>query len=270
MIDWFSGSSNAIKRVSNVVCWLVLVLVFFVAGCEQGYREEVSRPPLVAPGFVIPGYASRAIEAGGGLDTWVKTEQIEVGCVATFYQPDGSFYLTEQHYEIYPWLNSIRISAKEPQGEFVWQLSNGRFSVLEGAQQVDVLPVAVCEGWFAEAILNITTAPARFLDESVEFKKASEPVKIEGQWYYSIERVAPHKTGIWSKAVFYQNRDNSLVDMLWFADVNGESASGGLAVRGYDYRRIARDGVLVPTKIEILNADALGALRERLVKIDFE
>jgi len=268
MIDWFSGSSNAVKRVSNVVHWLVVVLFFFVAGCEQRYEDEqVAHPPFVAPGFVIPDYASRAIEASGGLDTWVKTEQIQVGCVATFYQPDGSFYLTEQHYEIYPWLNSIRISAKEPQGEFVWQLSNGRFSVLEGAGRVDVLPVAVCEGWFAEAILNITTAPARFLDESVEFRKASEPVKIEGQWYYSIERAAPHKAGIWSKAVFYQNKDNSLVDMLWFAGVNGERF---LAVRGYDYRRIEKDGVLVPTKIDILNADALGALRERLVKIDFE
>jgi hypothetical protein len=42
-----------------------------------------------------------------------------------------------------------------------------------------------------------------------------------------------------------------------------------LAVRAYDYRKVEKKQVLVPTKIEIFRIDAKGVLQERLVKIDF-
>jgi hypothetical protein len=76
-----------------------------------------------------------------------------------------------------------------------------------------------------------------------------------------------------SKAVFYQDRDSSLVDMLLFADMTGEKF---LAVRGYDYTEVVRmdsqgekEGVRVPVRIEIFRTDTRGNLQERLVKIDY-
>jgi len=136
---------------------------------------------------------------------------------------------------------------------------------LEGAERVDALPVAIENRHLADAILNIITAPVRFLDKSFTFTKVPQPVKIEGQWYYPIERERIFIGAIpyWSKVVFYQNRDTSLVDMLWFA---GEKF---LAVRGYDYREVEKKGVAVPTRIEIFRTDADGVLQERLVKIDY-
>ena len=207
-------------------------------------------------------YAIQAIEAAGG-GVWTKMEKLQLDCVVTFYQPDGSFYLTEQRYEVYPWSNSIRISAREPQGRFVWQLSEGQFDVLQGDHQI-----SVPERCFSEAILNIITAPARLLDGSVEFTKQTAAVKVRGQWYYPIGR--RNKPDVessrrLSEAIFYQDRDISLVDMIRFACIGTEKF---LAVRGYDYTEIEKGGVLVPARIEIFSTDARGDSQKRLVKID--
>ena len=273
--------NKMINRFSNTMCRLIFVAAFVVAGCQQEYKEEDKSPyePLLDPNFIVPDYASRAIEATGGLDAWTKAKKLRLDCVVTFYNSDGSFYLTEQDYEIYPWSNSIRISATEPQGNFVWELSRGG---LEGGGSWHTgvgFPVELCsKQYFAELILDITTAPVRFLDKSVVFTKDSRPVKMEGLWYHSIERVNPHKTGIFSYAVFYQNRSTFLVDMLWFAGVDSPVIASeaqpsvaipiSLAVRGYDYREVEKGGVRLPAKIEIFRTDAAGVLQERLVKID--
>ncbi len=279
------------NRFSKII-WLVLIAAFVVAGCEQGQKEETSvYEVLLDPNFVMPEYASRAIEATGGLDqplrgagleAWRNKKKLELDCVVTLYKPDGSFYLTEQHHEIYPPSNSVRISALEPQGKFVWQLSGGIFTVLEGAEQVGALPIMAVNYYFAEAILDITTAPVRFLDKSFAFTKGTKPVKIEGQWYYPIERAPPLRGAgrekiladdliladipYWPKVVFCQNTGTARIDMLWFVGAGEEKF---LAVRGYDYKEVEKGGILVPAKIEIFATDADGVLQERLVKIDY-
>jgi len=286
------------------MCWLVLAAAFVVVGCEQGHKEEASRPRagLTDPNFVMPEYASRAIEATGGRQAWRNKKKLGLDCVVTLYKPPrllvedksgGSFYLTEQHHEVYsvqgpdfqPPLNSIRISALEPQGKFVWQLSGELFSVLEGAEQVGALPI-MANRYFAEAILNITTAPVRFLDKSFAFTKGTKPVKMEGQWYEPIvRRDSPGERAkilvddiadlpYWPKVVFYQNTDTARVDMIWFVAADEKKF---LAARGYDYKEVEKGSILVPTKIEIFRTDAespaLGransVLLERLVKIDY-
>jgi len=260
MSNWFS----------KTIC-LVLVAVFILAGCERKYEKDVdvlaSEPNLVT--LSVPSdYAARAIKAAGGLDAWTKTKELQLDCVVTFYQPDGSFYLTEQSYEVYPWSNAIRISAQEPKGRFVWQLTKGKFDVLEGTEQIDNFPSAVGGYCFAEAILNIITAPARLLDKSVEFTEQTVAVKIQGQWYYPINRQSRTFFGLaerLSDAVFYQNRDNSLIDMFWLACRMGDKF---LTVRGYDYKELEKGGNLVPARIEIFSADARGSYQKQLVKID--
>jgi hypothetical protein len=265
------------NQFSNTVCWLILVMVFVVAGCEQEYKPDVD---VLAQGpdedalAAIPNHTSRTIKATGGLRAWTEAKKLRADCVFTFYDSDGSRYMTEQCYEIYPWSNSIRIFAEEPRGKFVCQLSEGVFSVSKGPEQVRALRTAVVNRYFAEAILNITTAPVRFLDKSVEFTKELQPVKIKGQWYYPIRqtiRLASSELGVSqlakTKAVFYQNRDSSLVDLLWLGDVDGETF---LAVRGYDYHEVRKNSVWLPAKIEIFATDTSGALQQRLVKIDFK
>ncbi|MHC4572259.1 MAG: hypothetical protein ACYS0C_09335 [Planctomycetota bacterium] len=258
-----------INRLLNIVCRLVFVMAFIVAGCKQTYKSDMlAYGPDVNEIVVTDDYTPRAIGATGGYQPWMEAIKLEFDCVVTFYNPDSSFYLTEQHYEIYPWSNSIRISAAEPQGRFVWLLSEGRFTVPEGTEQFCALPPLVDSRCFAEAILDMTTAPVRFLDKSVKFSKLPGPVKLEGLWYYPIEQAGTDEIEKpLYKVVFYLNNATSLVDMIWFVSVEGQKS---LAVRGYDYRKVEERQVLVPTKMEIFRIDDKGVLQQRLVKIDFE
>ena len=271
-----------INRLLNIVCRLIFAMAFIVAGCKQEYKGDVlAYGPDVNAIVVTDDYKPRAIGATGGYQAWMEAIKLDFDCVVTFYNPDGSgtpnainrvwepsFYLTEHHYEIYPWSNSIRISAIEPQGKFVWLLSQGRFTVLGGAERFCALPPLVERRCFAEAILDMTTAPVRFLDKSVEFNKLSGPVKLEGLWYYPIEKAGTDEIEKpLYKVVFYLNDDTSLVDMIWFVSVDGQKS---LAVRGYDYRKVEKTQVLVPNKVEIFRIGGKGVLQERLVKIDFK
>ncbi|MHC4322931.1 MAG: hypothetical protein ACYSUX_01515 [Planctomycetota bacterium] len=251
---------------------LVLAAVFILAGCKQ-QQQDVNVMELAQEADVISvpsDEAMRATEATGGLNAWKKTAKLQLDCVVTFYRPDGSSYLTEQRYEVDPWLNSIQISADEPQGAFVWQFSDGQFNVLQGAGQIDELPSAVPSSCFAEGILDIITAPVRFMDGSVEFSERSEPVRIQGKWYYPINRQEKVFTGGISEAVFYQDRDSSVVDMIRLT-----CTGTGLArdrkvqyVRGYDYESAEKGTPSIPTRIEIFETDARDRTQKRLVKID--
>jgi len=263
---------------SEIICLVfVAVAVFVLVGCEQStgrltaQRKEdtdvLARGPEVEAISVPSDEAARAIEATGGLNAWKQTTKLQLDCVVTFYQPDGSFYLTEQHYEVSPWLNSIQISADEPQETFVWKLSNGQFDVLKGAGQIDAMTVA--GRCLAEGILNIITAPVRFLDQSVDFTKQDTAVRIQGQWYYPVVRKSRDGAARISEAVFYQDRDNSFVDLIRLAGMDA-GGSGGMSVqyvRGYDYEEVDK-GVMIPKRIEIFGTDARDRSRERLVKID--
>jgi hypothetical protein len=105
-------------------------------------------------------------------------------------------------------------------------------------------------------------APVHFLNREVEFPKSSEPVKMQGLWYYPIEsRGTSDET---RKVVFYQNRDTSLVDIILFV---GKKES--LLARGYDYRQARTTGVLLPARIEVFAASPAGAIQRRLLKIDY-
>ena len=55
--------------------------------------------------------------------------------------------------------------------------------------------------------------------------------------------------------------------MVWFAAAGEEKF---LMIRGYDYEKAQKQGVLVPAKIEIFETDAAARLQQRLVKIDLK
>jgi len=262
------------KRLSNTI-WLVVAAGFVVAGCTgQSTPNEADalavRPADAEKLLPATDYAARAIQAAGGLPAWKKKTVIEFDCVVTSYQQDNTFYLTEQHYQVFPWSNSIRISGREPEGEYVWQLSNGRFGVLQGREQYSELWAGVGSSCVAEIILNVVTTPARLLDESAEFARVAKPVKLQGQWYYPIQRST--KAGLLSTAplrdaVFNQNRDTMLVDMLLLACGDANTL---LIVRGHDYAEVEKGGVLIPTKIEVFKSDLSASVRRRVVTLDLQ
>lgn len=273
---------SLIKKTVLLFALATLPLEF--CGCQrlQKKREEVLAVGPNVESLIAPeDYAVQIIKVAGGIQNWIKTKDIGIDCVATFYDTDGSFYLTERHFEVYPWSNSIQIFADEPMGRFVWQLSNGRFNILKGNESTDVSPGIISYHDFSDSVLNIITAPVRLLDKEAVFAKGSEAIKISGQWYYPIERtyrvIQEEKTSkkdqrdivkpakpYWSKVIYYLNRDSSIVYFIWFGDINSEKF---LAVRGYDYRVLERKNVLIPTKMEIFKSNTRADFKERLVTI---
>lgn len=254
-----------ISRFTQGILWSILVFVLVLAGCHRKYEEDVlAQPPDVNAINVTGDYAPRTIGATGGYQAWIDTIELERDCVVTYYKPDGSFYFTEQHQEIYPWSNAIRISAQEPQGEFVWQLSADGFKILQAGAPWRLRSEYEMQDML-RAVLDMTTAPVRLLD-SAGLDKGPEPVKVQGLWHNPIERAGGVESRL-PRAVFYQNTESGLVDIIWFASVAKEKF---LVVRGYDYGRAQGQKVLVPGKIEIFEADAKGVLQQRLVQIDFK
>jgi hypothetical protein len=283
----------------NLMLKAILVIVatiFAGVGCLQVPSEKedlLAVEPNVAA-IVVPGdYAASALAATGGVVAWTKVIQLGLDGVVTFYQPDGSFYLTEQHFEVYPWSNSIRISAQEPQGKYCWQLTGGKFTSLDEKGTIDTSTTALSSRDYAETVLDILVAPVCFLDKSVGFIKSPTPVRKEGLWYYQIEMTYPTEPVAsadvqqqigqpiqpnFPKVIFFQNTNNSLIEMIWLADPQRQDEGPGsagtqdrfLMVRGYDYQKVSEDGVLVPSKIEVFRSDNRAFIKERLVKIDFK
>ena len=245
--------------------WLTSLIVLVVTGCEQKQQLQ-QQPQRVDVSVGKPAYISQAIEAAGGPQAWAKTKSLDLDCVVTFYKPDGSFYLTEQHHKINPLANIIRLSAQEPQGKFAWELSPAGLTVIEGTKQADFLPAGLGVEDFAKAIIDITTTPLRLIERKTGLIKSAEPVKIEGQWYYPIGHPISDKPDSKERLVYYQNRDNFLIDMLLLI---GADTGACLAVRGYNYQAVEKGGILVPAKIEIFLSDNAGIMQKRLVKIDY-
>jgi hypothetical protein len=265
--------NSIFNRLSIVVCGLVLSavggLLLFTA-CQQQQRPTVVDPLAYGPDvntLVVTDlsavaqakpddFISKAVAATGGFEAWINTKKLEFDCIVTFYSSTGSFYLTRQHHEIYPWSNSVRISAVEPQGRFAWLLSQNNFTPAKEKTQYDIRNLVY-------AVRAITTAPARLLDKSAEVSDRSEPVKMQGLWYYPIRcsRVTGDEQ---RETVFYQSRDTSLVDIISFI-----SEKESLLVRGYDYQKVKSTGLLLPTRIEVFSTNPAGVIQHRILKIDY-
>ena len=258
------------KKYDGKYFYTFLILLI-ITGCRKEYQNDVNVLAIEpqAEMITVPAdYLAISIESAGGLENWGKIKQLEFDCLVTYYQSNGSFYLTEQHYNIYPWSNSILISGEEPQGRYIWQLSQGQFDILENSEQISNPIVNIGNNCFAEAVLNIITIPARLIDNSVVFTRGNAPINVQGQLYYPVTRqirnVNENPVNE-SDAVFYQDTNNYLVDMIWFVYQNEENF---VLVRGYDYIKVKNNNVFIPSRIEIFKTDAQGASKNKLVKIE--
>jgi hypothetical protein len=222
------------------------------------------------------------MEATGGLAAWMQCKKLTFGGVVTAYQPDGGYYLTEHQFSLYPWGNAIQISAREPQTPFTCRIVQGQYRLLDGGGKTDVSPLSAGYRDYAEAVLQIVTTPVRMLRDEVTLLRKPIPVMISGAWYYPIEakfgatKIVSRGLGgekvtvvepYWTEGIYFQDQNGSLVDIIWLGNPVTQKF---LLVRGYDYARLVKDGVLVPTKIETFQSDADGIQGRRLALIDLE
>ncbi len=260
------------KRLSFLTVSLMVLSCF--AGCQ--YWKPEPEPQIVLPILDVTAdpnivvvrtdFQAKSINAAGGLQSWMNVTKIERDCVVTFYKPDGTFYITEQKHVVYPWSNSLQVYSKEPKGNFAWQYYNGQFKSLEGCSWNDCLPVDLDPNSFAKALLDITTAPARFFDSLSAFSNETRATRLEGQIYIAISQICI-QTGSEVRGFFYQNNDSSIIDMTAFSPVNADVS---IAARGYNYSRTGASGILLPYKIEIFKSGINSIFEKRIVKIEYK
>jgi len=264
---------------------LIALATLVLAGCGRQAQDSSQDLDLLATGPdqtalpAAPPEVVAAMNAAGGQATWMQSKRLTFDAVVTAYQPDGGYYLTEHKFDVCPWGDAIQVSAREPQMGLTCSIVQGQYR-MEGESKMDVSPLSVCYRDYAEAVLQITTAPARMLRDNATLLRKPVPIMISGAWYYPIEAkfeatkivskgITQEKVTVvepyWTQGVYYQNQNGSLVDIIWLAN---PAAQKFLAVRGYNYARIGKDGMLAPTKIEIFQSDAEGIQGQRLALID--
>lgn len=271
---------------------LIGLVAVALAGCSQPVAEEPMPVPVTdadalavtpdADMLSVPSEdASVLLEASGGLPLWKWQKKLNARCVVKFYRPDDSFYLTEQDITVYPWSKAVRISASEPRSKFVWQLVDGQYALLVGDPSLDVSPLSGQFQGYSSAILQIVTAPVRFMDRGVEFHRVPTPERVRGKWYQrftakpSAKKVSGPNGAVvvephWTEIIYFMNRADALVDMIWLGN---ETRNEYLVVRGYDYSDMdsEQEGVLrVPAKMEIFRSDAEVTIYERIAEISLK
>jgi hypothetical protein len=253
----------------QLICTLMLFIL--LAGCEKTAETEdhvLATDPSAEMVELPSEFASMAIDRTGGLSAWGKVRDFQLGCIVTFYDQDAGYYLTEQIYDIFPWSNSIVISGTESRESYKWQLSQGKFDILEGVGQLGSFKGRIQSNCLAEAILNLLTAPVRFVDKSFVYTRSETEVNLQGRWCYPVTREQATESASdvsGNNTVFYQNRADSLVDMILLKCAGDETC---LLVSGYDYKEIEDMDISIPTRIEIHLANNEGVAERQLFRIN--
>ena len=180
-------------------------------------------------------------------------------CVVSYYNEDGSYYLTEQQHSICSDPAQIKISAQEPVGKFVWRLASGNFSVLEGASNIGKLERTLIDRNIARLLLTSMTSSTGSLGG-----EKLEPVKLNGKWYQPVN-MGPVGTG-WGRETIFQEINSSRIDMVELEDIDGGLS---LTAHCYNYRLLQEINAVIPTKIDIMAKQTAGGKSRQLARIEY-
>jgi len=282
---------------------LIVLTSLTLTGCgRQASKESSPNFDLLATGpdrKALPTpqpFVSAALDATGGLAAWEQCKRIEFRAAVTACERSGSFYLTEHDFVLCPWSDAIQVTAHESRADFTWQVIRGQYHAPQADPNLDVSPFGGLRKDYADAALQIVTAPVRMLEDNAVLTSRPAVVQIAGPWYlpidakYHISGGSLKAEGLgdggtvgarshpqaaleaatqshWTQGIYFQSQDGSLVDMIWLGD---PVAQKYLIVRGYDYIRNADTGVKIPTKIEVFQSDPDVNIGPRLALVDLK
>ncbi len=262
-----------IARVMSSAVLIVLTALMLTGCGRQAAKESAPDVSLLATGpdrQALPtprSFVSAALDATGGLAAWEECKKIEFHAAVTACERDGCFYLTEHDFVLCPWSESVQVTAHEPRANFTWQVVRGRYHAARSDPNADVSPLRGLSREYADAVLQIATAPVRMLKDSVLLGPRPATTQIAGQWYLPIDAKYKEQTGepYWTQGVYFQSVDRSLVDMVWLGNPLTHKF---LLARGYDYAPRTDTGVLIPTKIEVFQSDPEANIGPRFALVD--
>ena len=189
-------------------------------------------------------------------------ECISANCVVTFFNDDGSRYITSQQHRIYPSDSWIIISSSEPAGEFVCQFSSDGFNITSslsgsrGGGQTQTM-----HGDTTQLVLAAFSAGSGLIED---LKEVGKPEKISGRLYQPMQSQSYCQEQIC--LAFYRNINSGVVDIVRFEDGN---SARYLFCRSFNYQKITGVARPVPTKIDIFNTDKAGLLQGQLLQMEY-
>lgn len=227
--------------VFGSVC--VVLTGLMVAGCGKVGRTETEKGGRVGITMAQP-----------------EGECISANCVATFFNDDGSRYITSQQHRIYPSDRWIIISSSEPAGDFVCQFSKDGFNITSSLSG-SVGKTQRMHGDTTQLVLAAFSAGCGLVDD---LKESGKPEKISGQLYQPMQSQSYCQEQIC--LTFYRNINSGVVDVVRFEDGN---SARYLFCRSFNYQKITGVDRPVPTKIDIFNTDKAGLLQGQLLQMEY-
>lgn len=253
---------------------LIVLTSLTLTGCgRQVSKESAPDFDLLATGpdrTALPApqpFVAAALDATGGLAVWEQCQRIQRRATVTACERNGSFYLTEHDFVLCPWSGAIQVTAREPRTDLTWQVVRGRYYSPQADPNLDVSPLGGLCCDYADAVLQIATAPVRMLEGSAMLTGRPVVVQIAGRWYLPIDAKYEAAQSRWTLGVYFQSQEGFLVDMIWLGDPLTQEY---LIVRGYDYAQSAGGGLKIPTKIEVFQSDPDANIGPRLALVDLK
>ena len=219
---------NNYLRYCSVIGLAAFSVMFFLSGCQES--AQTVEPETVDPGRMII-----------------------VDCIADYYNPDGSRYVSEQSHIVEIDNRILRVRASEPAGDFEWLLKEGIFAIQQNLVLSAPAPTRICDENIAKGLLGLYLA--NIDDIGLTFSKADgRSVKIAGKLYQTL---ADNEY-----LTFCKNLGTDIVDTIWLTGTDGKY----LTVCGYDYKKLKTIKGIGPRKIEIFSTDADRNNRKLLVQ----
>jgi hypothetical protein len=188
-------------------------------------------------------------------------ECVSAGCVATFFNPDGSRYITTQQHRIYLTDQRIIVSSTEPAGDFVCQFSRDGFNVTSSLGGGGGMATQILHSDTTQLVLAAFSVGSGFLDGLTEL---GEPKKISGQLYQPLQSQLYCQGQVC--LTFYRNINSGVIDVVRFEDSNSAKY---LFCRSFNYQKISGLARPVPTKIDIFDTDKAGLLGQQLLQLKY-
>jgi hypothetical protein len=191
---------------------------------------------LVAAGllFSLIGCQEKAKESGAQLG---GQPDLKLTSVAKFLRSDGSWYLTEQTHEVFAEPKAIKLTAKEPFGQIIWAVQNGK-AVVEKSPGRSVFDKELYELITSEAItkglMELYVAGLGYSDAG---SSQADEFTFEGRVY---ESVFADRDGI----ELYKNKSTGRKDLAVF------QGKKRYVLYGYNYLKVGKAGYF-PSKIDV-------------------
>ena len=178
-------------------------------------------------------------------------------CIVSYFDTDGSVYLTEQLHSFCGSSKQMIVSSLEPEGKIIWKLSSGRFETISWAEKET--ENKLMDHNIARVLMSSMLAGSDMLGG--EASDAGESVKIGGKWYEPI--VISSSKG--ARQTAYRSILTKRIDMVELID---KSDGSSYISNCFNYKFLKAINKTTPTKLEV-TVKKQGKDRIRLLQVEY-